>query len=283
MGDPAGSSPCWSSGGGTGGGGSKRTFSYRADVLRFLPVVDGRPQINGAHTIELPDNGTSNNTPRALGASLPVLFRIPDPDPNPAAQMHAVVIYDGSHTMNNAVPLMSQTIKGYYDPAPGVDGKITLIGGSAQANKQEWLVAPGVNELNPFQALQGLSWDNVTRATTSPTGDSFNTRVNGQGLGTFDCITFASIVYRTRVNDTDGDGLLNRWESSATPILDPKGDPLPNLSGIANPNRKDMFIEMGYFETTGAQTYNGVSKPQHSHRPTHAALKKSATPSRRRR
>ena len=54
------------------------------------------------------------------------------------------------------------------------------------------------------------------------------------------------------MNDTDGDGLLNRWESSATPILDPNGDPLPNLSGIANPNRKDLFIEMGYFETTGA-------------------------------
>ena len=90
--------------------------------------------------------------------------------------MNAVVLYDGSHTMNNAVPFMSQTIKGYYDPAPGVAGKITLIGGSAQSNKQEWLVAPGVNELNPFQAVEGASWDNVTRATTSPTGPIRSTR-----------------------------------------------------------------------------------------------------------
>jgi hypothetical protein len=41
VGDPAGSSPCWSGGGGTGGGGSKRTFTYRSDVLRFLPVING--------------------------------------------------------------------------------------------------------------------------------------------------------------------------------------------------------------------------------------------------
>src|SRR5262245_45380279 len=55
VGDPAGSSPCWSSGGGSGGGGVKKTYSYRADVLRFLPVDDnGQQRINGAHTIELP-------------------------------------------------------------------------------------------------------------------------------------------------------------------------------------------------------------------------------------
>ena len=280
VGDPAGSSPCWSSGGGSGGGGVKRTFSYRADVLRFLPVVDGRQQINGAHTFQLPDNGSANNTPRALGASLLVVYRHPDP----AAPMNAVVLYDGSWTMNNATPFMSQTIKGYYDPAPGVAGQITLIGGSAQANKPEWLRAPavGLNELNPFQAVEGLSWDNVTRATTSPAGDSFNTTVNGEGLGTFDCITFTSIVYRTRVNDTDGDGLLNRWESSTTPILDPNGEALPLLG--TDPGHKDLFIEIGYFETAGPLTYQvastppalpvSVTKPQHSHRPTHAALKK---------
>ena len=222
-------------------------------MLRFLPVVDGRQQINGAHTVQLPDNGTSNNTPRALGASLLVLFRIPNPDPNPAAQMNAVVIYDGSHTMNNAVPLMSQTIKGYYDPAPGVAGKITLIGGSAQANKQEWLVAPdGSERAQSVPGGPGLVVGQRDPRDDEPHGPIRSTRgCNAEGLGTFDCITFASIVYRTRVNDTDGDGLLNRWESSATPILDPNGDALPNLSGIANPNRKDLFIEMGYFETAG--------------------------------
>ena len=169
---------------------------------------------------------------------------------------------------------MNQTIKGYYDPVAGVPGQITVIAGSGRADQPEYLVAPGILEYNPFQSLQGASWDNVTRTTASPAGPSFTTQVHTQGLGTHDCLTFGAIVYRTRVNDNDGDGILNVVESSTTPILDPNGDPLPNLSGIANPNRKDMFVEMGYFETTSALTYNGVSKLQHTHRPTHEALKK---------
>src|SRR4029453_4866256 len=36
---PTGSSPCWSGGGATGGGGSKSTWSFRADVQRFFPRV----------------------------------------------------------------------------------------------------------------------------------------------------------------------------------------------------------------------------------------------------
>src|SRR5215471_9371464 len=270
VGDPSGSSPCWSGGGSTGGGGVKRTYTYRADVLRFLPVVAGRQQINGDHTVKLPDSGNSSTTPRALGASLLVIYRLPDA----AAPMNAVVIYDGSYTLNNLTNVFSQTVKGYYDPTAGVSGQITYIAGSGQANKSERLVAPGILELNPFQALQGPSWDNVTRTMASPGADSFVTTVDGQGLGSFDCLTFGTIVYRTRVNDTDGDGLLNIWESSPTTLYDPNGEPLPNLYGIANPNHKDIFVEAGYFETTGPQTYNGVVKPQHTHRPTPEALKK---------
>jgi hypothetical protein len=270
VGDPGGTSPCWSSGGGTGNGGVKKTYTYRADVLRFIPVLNGRHQINGAHTVELPDSGNSNNTPRALGASLVVIYRLPDP----AAPMNAVVIYDGSYTMNNDTGMVSQTIKGYYDPTPGVAGQITYIAGSGQANKSERLVGPGILEFNPFTSAQGASWDNVTRATASPSGDSFTTAVDHQGLGTFDCLTFGAMVYRTRVNDADGDGLLNIWESSQTTLYDPNGEPLPNLYGIANPNRKDIFVEVNYFETTGPQTYNGVQKPQHTHRPTPEALRK---------
>src|SRR3989304_7054012 len=45
--DPAGSAPCWSSGGGTGQGGIKRTYNYRFDVLRTLPVeAEGRTKAN---------------------------------------------------------------------------------------------------------------------------------------------------------------------------------------------------------------------------------------------
>jgi hypothetical protein len=73
---PTGSSPCWSGGGATGGGGSKSTWSFRADVQRFFPRV--RPanpnepvqvKVTGSHTVTLPDMGGSNQLPSARGWS----------------------------------------------------------------------------------------------------------------------------------------------------------------------------------------------------------------------
>src|SRR5262249_617396 len=68
---PAGDSPCWSGGGGTGSSnGSKKIWSYRADVLRFFPRR--RPadrtqpvtvEVGGAHSVQLPDAGGSNKLP----------------------------------------------------------------------------------------------------------------------------------------------------------------------------------------------------------------------------
>ena len=76
IGDPLGATPCWSSGGGTGqSGGNKRTYSFRYDVLRYLPVVNGRHQANGLHPVGLPDLGKKKSTPIALGASLVVIYR----------------------------------------------------------------------------------------------------------------------------------------------------------------------------------------------------------------
>ena len=131
IGDPAGATPCWSSGGGTGqAGGTKRTYSYRFDVLRFLPVVDGRQQANGDHPVGLPDLGNSNAAPIALGASLVLIYRHPD------MPLSAFVIYDGSWAMDNATQGMTQTIEGFYDPAP-VPGELTHIVGSGQATQRQ--------------------------------------------------------------------------------------------------------------------------------------------------
>ncbi len=110
----------------TGGGSGNRLYAYRADVLRFLPLVAGRPRINGDHTVALPDGGGSKSMPRALGASLIVIYR----HPNPAEPLKAVVIYDGNFTKQPG-QTMSQTIAGFYDPAP-VEGKITHVVGSGQ-------------------------------------------------------------------------------------------------------------------------------------------------------
>jgi len=269
--DTLGTSPCWSEGGGAGAsGGVKKTYTFRADVKRFLPIGrDGRHQVNRSHTIQLPDTGNANKTPKAVGASLLVIYR----DPSASANLNAIVIYDGSYTLNNATKGMSQVIKGFYDPA-NAKGKITHIVGGAQANKTEQLLAPGVNEVNPFRGLQGQAWDNVTRETSAITADSFTTSVNPPGNGSHDCLVWSAIVYRTQVKDYDGDGLLDKWESSLSTLYDPVGNALPNLAAMgAHADRKDIFVEIGYMATS-ATTYGGVGKPAHTHAPTEAAVEK---------
>ena len=133
VGDPNGTASCLLTGGGSG----NRLYAYRADVLRFLPLVNGRPRINGDHTVALPDGGGSNSMPRALGASLVVIYR----HPNPAEPLKAIVIYDGNFT-KQPDQTMAQTIAGFYDPAP-VAGKITHIAGSGQRFLTERLTVPG--------------------------------------------------------------------------------------------------------------------------------------------
>ena len=207
VGDPIGATPCWSSGGGTGqSGGNKKTYSYRYDVLRFLPVVDGRHRANGLHPVGLPDLGTKKSTPRALGASLVVVYRDPD------LPLSALVIYDGSWVMDNSTHGMTQTIEGFYDPAD-VGGKMTFIVGNGQPNKSE-ILQVGQNVFgSPFAGNQGDDWDNVTVVTDSIVGqDSLVTSVQ-EGSGSSDCLTGSAIIYQTEVNDTDEDGLPGRRQT----------------------------------------------------------------------
>ena len=287
IGDPLGATPCWSGGGGTGqSGGSKRTYSLRYDVLRMLPLVDGRPHAGGPHPVTLPDVG-NGSTPIALGASLVVIYR------DPALPLNAIVIYDGSWAMDNSTHGMTQAIEGFYDPAPGVTGSLTHIVGSAQANKSENLkvngfpVGPG-NGVNLFTGLTASAeqaWDNVTVATPNPGAlDVLTTSVDSVGIPNHDCLTWSAIIYRTEVNDPDEDGYLSAWETNAGELADPNGVPLPPLALMgANPNRKDLFVEIGYMRTFAATSnagddaadgllYGGVLKPHHTHRPPDAVL-----------
>ncbi len=103
----------------------------------------------------------------------------------------------------------------------GDSAKLTHIVGSGQANKSEILRFNGTAiATNPFRAVQGPNWDNPTYLLT-PTAfpglenlTQVTTSVDHQGFSTFDCLTWAAIVYRTDVKDRDGDGLLDIWESS---------------------------------------------------------------------
>ena len=280
-----GTPPCWSSGGGTGGGGGAyKTYTYRTDVLRFLKLDEdtGKYRVNGWYQVQLPDGDGVT----ALGASLVVIYR------DPAMPLKAIVLYDGAYTMDQSTQGMSQSIKWFYDGT--ASAKLTHIVGSGQNNKSEILwfnkELPGetVIEVNPFWSSAGPNWDNRTFTIDAnkkplpglPT--EVRTSVDHQGLGTFDCLTWAAIIYATPVNDDDFDGLLNAWESSPPPT-DPYGVQLPDLAAMgATPDHKDVFIEVGYMyadgdprteELDGTVSYGGVPKPAHSHMPTPAAIK----------
>jgi hypothetical protein len=269
-----GSAPCWSQGGGTGqSGGEKRTYTFRADVLRYLPTnLEGKTEANGTHTVKVPDSGSTGNVlPLAVGASLVVVYQ------DPSKPYNAVVIYDGSFTIDNANPTLTQQIEGHYDPAATPDASVTFIAGSGQANKNE-IVTFNSSQLgnNPFASTAGAAWDNPTFPVNPGAGPQVTASVTTANVSSSDCLNFGAIIFKTAVNDSDGDGLLDVWEAAtaASPVLDPTGQALPALADMgALVNAPDIFLEIGYFKTDVALTYGGELKPAHSHLPDHEALK----------
>ena len=192
------------------GGVGSQVHTFRADVLSFLDsdLTTGLRVINkeGGYPIAFPGGGG-----HVLGASLVVLYRSPDP----AAKLSAIVIYDGTFVKQPSVTLM-QRIEGFYDPA-NVAGQITYIGGSAQASLGDTLTGPFAAINNLFSGSSGSAWDNVSRTTNSLGGTPFfDTAIAPQSpvSESNDCIAMGAMIFRTEVNDGDGDGLLNRWETS---------------------------------------------------------------------
>ena len=264
-----GTPPCWSGGGGTGGSnGSKKTYTYRADVLRYFDVdsATGKLQTNGTHSVSVPNTGNVE----ALGASLVVIYR------DSTKPLSAIVLYDGAYTMDQQTEGMFQTLKGFYQA--GTSAKITHIVGSGQLNKSEVLYYNGAPlATNPFRSSLGPQWDNPTFEVPANAGASqVTTSVDHAGFNSFDCLTWAAVVFRTTVQDSDGDGLLDVWETStaASPIVDPAGQALPALGDMgASVGQQDLFIEVGYLKTDADTSYGGATKPAHSHLPTHEVLK----------
>src|SRR5262249_6160894 len=101
--------------------------------------------------------------------------------------------------------------------------------------------------------------------------------------GCFDCLSFSAVVLSTVVQDRDGDGLLDVWESrtewaskpsrlanvyATWPLADPMGSPLPDLGAMgASPDLQDVFVEIAYL--TGSHG--------HTHLPAKSALHSVAT------
>ncbi len=242
---------------------ARRTYTYRADVLRFLDVdpATGKHAANGVHRVELLDN--FEITP--VGASLVLVYR------DPRLPLSAIVLYDGAVQMRPGAGAV--TVAGIDDP--DTQAKVTVIAGGGDAGRGEFLTYNGARvATNPLAGAQGPRWDNPTVALTAdPTKPQITTGLDYAGVAAPDTMTWSAVVYRSTVHDTDGDGLLDAWES-ATPPADPYGRPRPNLAAMgASPLQPDVFIEVGYFTAAQPTTYGGVLKPAHSHLPTHEALK----------
>jgi hypothetical protein len=90
-------------------------------------------------------------------------------------------------------------------------------------------------------------------------------------VGSVSCLSWAAILVSTTVQDSDGDGLLDVWEKSGlTDIADGSFVNLPVMG--ADPNVKDIFVDIDYMTTSGYTTTGQGTVPRHMHLPTQAAL-----------
>lgn len=252
--------PCWSDG-------SKltRTYGYRADVLRFLDVDPGTGKLaaNGSHVVSLPDGGGVS----AIGASLVLVYR------DPTLPLSAIVLYDGLFAPGRSGDGMTQLVEGFYDA--GAAARLTHVVSGGQGKPERLTYNGAAVAVDPFRSVAGPMWDNPTiDVAADPARRQITTGVDHGGSLKADCLTWSAVVYRTTVKDSDSDGLLDLWESSPTPLVDPFGRSLPHLAAMgASPIEKDVFIEIGYLTAATPLSYGGVVKPAHSHLPSHEALK----------
>jgi hypothetical protein len=280
--NPIGASPCWSSGGAGGGGGgdaNKKLLVNRADVVRFFDDVDsnGNALINGTtHTVKLPNNDGGNVTPFTIGASIVLVYR------TPTEKFRSIVFYDGGFTINQGTDTLTQPIQGFYDASHSdPNAKGTFIVGDGQSNFYDRLrfsdnLRDAAQPPTPPQLLSedafSNGWDYPTFDLDMSAGASSATlTLDHASESSYDCLTGGAFIVSLEPEDADGDGLLNRWETS-TAGNDPFGQPLPDLAGMgADPCRKDLFVELGYFrEPLGWDSETSAIQPPpgpHSHRP----------------
>ena len=277
--NPAGNPPCWSSGGATGGGsGAHQVKTYRADVLPFLRVQNGKRTAIDTHTVVLPDSGSGNQVPSTTGASLVFIYRVAG-----QPQLTSTVIYDGGFTLNQTNPVLTQPLLGWYQAA-GTGGAATLtqIVGNAQQNFTEAVTfkdGSGTTLFTRMNPFVGPSWDTNRESftLTGSTGAATVTVERGSSSGSFDCLSWGAMILSTTVEDTDKDGIVDRLEtlSDSGKITDPNtGEKLPDLYAMgARTGIKDIFIEFGMMKSsTGFSNALQTVAPGHTHQPAREAL-----------
>ncbi len=250
---PGSTGSCWSSG-------SPVTMTaFRADVLRFLPILldtnnkpTGKRLVNSSdlaangftpHTVDLPiTNG--NNIPESAGATLWVVYR------DLAQPLRKIVLYDGIYVQGasqSSIDVMTQSIQGFYKSAQSSkSAKITHILGSGQPNAFErirFTAGSSTQTLATNPVTLGTAsqrgWSNLTYPvsalmqpgtnTSDGYGETVTTTVDHAGGGGYDCLTWAAVAFSTAVADVDNDGLPDGVEAAGGPLKDPNDQELPDL------------------------------------------------------
>ncbi len=278
----------WSSGGCSGASNGTTTMRvYRANVRPLLPVDgNGIVRPNTSYTVELADSGSNGNTtPFTLGATLVIIYRVLDP----SVPLNAIVLYDGAAAPSNAGSTMSQLLQGFYEPATTTApfAKITHIVANGQTKKSETVSLNNTplpplygNNLPPFPGIYNGDWDNPTWVVSNllnpPPNDPSDTTSVVPSSKNSGCVSWGVIVFSTTVQDSDGDGLLDYWEdppgpnnpvnnSGVTGTMNPQGDPgyvdvgTGNFVALpgANPNQKDIFLQLDYM-CSGSVSYDST-------------------------
>jgi hypothetical protein len=259
-----------------------KVTSYRADVLRYLAVGPVDPlyfanylpanAISGAYRVSLADSGNPNVAPSTLGASLVLIWS----KAGVAQPYKGIVMFDGVYTLAPPNLKMNVDLKGFYEASKaGPTARVTHIAGNGGAGMN----APsdalfngqrlGANPNMVFTGAQGKAWDNPTfdvsamlpgDAATATTGSDSTLLPKG---GIRKCITWSAVIMSTTVQDTDGDGLLDTWETNGFTDMDGS---FVDLKGMgADPNKKDIFIEIDWMNA-------GAGEPAAGHKPKQAAL-----------
>jgi hypothetical protein len=288
---------CWSSGG-TSGAANSAGRAYRADVRALLPLdkdpaspTFGFRIANGSHPVVLPDSGGTGNGQviYANGATLVVLYRRFVPG-NPSAEpLRAIVAFDGPYSISKTAS-MTQPIGGFYQ-ASGDPATFSAIVGNGQGGLQPFhsvttakntVLVDSLNNGNLFTGTDGSRWDSRTVALPLALNDaSYPVTITSADNQT--CLTVVSLWTSTPVVDTDNDGLVNFWETngmhlnpgdSATPATfggcaDYPADTAhcvdlrPTAMGGmgADPNKKDIFVEIDWLKKVGANAHEHKPKP----------------------
>ncbi|HEV7611520.1 MAG TPA: hypothetical protein VGO37_06590 [Steroidobacteraceae bacterium] len=297
--------------------GASRVYVYRSDVLPYFeritpadPTQPVRVVAAGPHEVTLPDAGSGRRLPSTLGAGLVVVYRVAGYDPGslplaysaPKLPLKSIVIYDGGFTLNQGTPQLTVPMEGFYEASRSApSAKLTQIVGNGRPGLQETVqvtstLAAADNQrvaANPFVGSGGGGNPAGSTATgidviTFPLpleAGAMKARVSVSG-GTqrnCGCLTFGASMLSTVVQDRDGDGLLDVWESQSEwsskpsrlasvygtwPLTEPTGGALPNLQLMgANPDVQDVFVQIDYM----------VGSDGHTHLPTKPTLDAIAT------